>query len=124
MHIMPYKGLMIILSGIEAENRGKAEEIILKQVEEMKKGNISKEEIEASKKALETGMKSMQDSQGAIVDFFMSQHLTNCTEDFESQTEKFKSVTIDDVVRVAQNVQLDTTYFLKPNDKISGEGNV
>lgn len=119
-----YKGLMIILSGIEAENRGKAEEIILKQVEEMKKGNISKEEIEASKKALETGMKSMQDSQGAIVDFFMSQHLTNCTEDFESQTEKFKSVTIDDVVRVAQNVQLDTTYFLKPNDKISGEGNV
>lgn len=118
-----YKGLMIILSGIEAENRGKAEEIILKQVEEMKNGNISKEEIEATKKALETGMKSMQDSQGSIVDFFMSQHLTNCTEDFDSQAEKFKSVSMDDVVRIAQNVRLDTVYFLKPNEKASGEGN-
>ena len=88
----------------------------------MKNGNISKEEIEATKKALETGMKSMQDSQGSIVDFFMSQHLTNCTEDFDSQAEKFKSVSMDDVVRIAQNVQLDTVYFLKPNEKASGEG--
>ena len=69
-----YKGLMVIMSGIEAENRKKAEKIILKQVEEMKKGNISEGEIKATKKALETGMKSIQDSQGAIVDYFMSQH--------------------------------------------------
>ncbi len=116
-----YKGLLVIMSGIEAENRAKAEEIILKQVEDMKKGNISKEEISASLNALETGMKSMQDSQGAIVDFFLSQHLTESGEDFESMAEKFKSVTLDDVVRVAQKVQLDTVYFLKPDGNKAGE---
>ena len=110
-----YKGLMIVMSGIEAENRQKAEEIILKQVEEMRKGNISKDEIDATKKSLETGMKSMQDSQGAIVDFFLSQHLTNCADDFETTAQKFQDVTVEDVIRVAQNIQLDTVYFLKPN---------
>ncbi|NLM75426.1 MAG: insulinase family protein [Clostridiaceae bacterium] len=111
-----YKGLMIVMSGIEAENRQKAEEIILKQVEDMRKGNITKDEIDATKKSLETGMKAMQDSQGAIVDFFLSQHLTNCADDFESTAEKFRQVTIDDVVRVAQNIQLDAVYFLKPKN--------
>lgn len=61
-------------------------------------------------------MKAMQDSQGAIVDFFLSQHLTNCADDFESTAEKFRQVTIDDVVRVAQNIQLDAVYFLKPKN--------
>lgn len=116
-----YKGLMIIMSGIEAENRGKAEEIILKQVDEMKKGNISEGEIKATLSALETGIKTMQDSQGAIVDFFMSQHLTESGEDFESMAEKFRNVKIDDVVRVAQNVALDTVYFLKPDGSKKSE---
>lgn len=118
-----YKGLLVIMSGIEAEKRDKAEEIILKQMEDMKKGNISNEELEATLSALNTGMKSMQDGQGAIVDFFMSQHLTESGEDFDSMTEKFRSVTKEDVVRVAQNIDLDTVYFLKPDgSRKSGEG--
>ncbi len=117
-----YKGLMLIMSGIEAENRAKAEDIILEQVDAMKKGDIAKEDMEATLKALETGMKTMQDSQGAIVDFFMSQHLTESGEDFESMIEKLKAVTLDDVVRVAQKVQLDTIYFLKPDGSRSEEG--
>jgi len=112
-----YKGLMIIMSGIESENRSKAEEIILKQVEAMKQGDFTKEDLEAAQKSLETGLKSMQDSQGGIVDFFLSQHLTESGEDFDSMIEKLKSVTADDVVRVAQNVQLDTIYFLKPDGR-------
>lgn len=43
---------MIVMSGIEAENRQKAEEIILKQVEDMRKGNITKDEIDATKNHL------------------------------------------------------------------------
>ncbi len=116
-----YKGLMLILSGIEAENRSKAEDIILKQVEAMKEGDIAKEDIEATLKSLETGMKTMQDNQVAIVDFFLSQHLTESGEDFDSMIEKLRAVTLDDVVRVAQKVQLDTIYFLKPDSSRIGE---
>ena len=110
-----YKGLMVIMSGIEADNRAKAEKIILEQFEDMKKGVISKNEIDATKKSLKTGLKTMQDSQGAIVDFFLSQHMTGNGEDFESVAEKLDAVTVDEVVKVARKIQLDTVYFLKPD---------
>jgi len=110
-----YKGLMVIMSGIEQENRAKAEEIILQQFEDMKEGRITQDEIDATKKSLRTGIKTMQDSQGAIVDFFLSQHLTQDGEDFETMAQKLDAVTIDNVVRVARKIQLDTIYFLKPN---------
>jgi predicted Zn-dependent peptidase len=111
-----YKGLMVIMSGIEQENRDKAEEIILRQFEDMREGRITQEELDATKKSLRRGIKTMQDSQGAIVDFFFSQHLTQDGEDFESMAQKLESVTIDDVVRVAGRIQLDTIYFLKPDN--------
>ena len=109
------------MSGIEATDCIKAEDIMLAQVEEMKKGNISKDDMEASLKSLETGMKSIQDSQGAIVDFFFSQNLTQNDDDFDSLIQKFKSVKIDDVVKVAQNVELDTIYFLEPDGNKEGQ---
>ncbi|NLW03228.1 MAG: insulinase family protein [Clostridiaceae bacterium] len=111
-----YKGLMLIMSGIEKENRDKAEEIILRQFEDVRKGKITREEMDATKKSLRTGIKAMQDSQGAIVDFFLSQHLTGDGEDFETIAEKLEAVTIDDVVRVAGKIRLDTIYFLKPDE--------
>jgi len=118
-----FKGLMVIMSGIEAENRKKAEELILKQFEDMKKGDFRQEELDATKRSIETGLKSMQDSQGAIVDFFLSQHITGDDggEDFESMYEKIKAVTSEDVVRVANGIKLDTIYFLKPDGEGSQE---
>ncbi|MCX7774247.1 MAG: insulinase family protein, partial [Clostridia bacterium] len=116
-----YKGLMIIMSGIDADKRAQAEEIILKQLEEIKRGVISEHEMNATQSSLETGLKSMQDSQGSIVDFFMSQHITESGEDFESMREGIKKVTVDDVIRVAQNIELDTVYFLKPDGRSTGE---
>lgn len=110
-----YKGLMVIMSGIEHVNRDKAEKIILEQFDAMREGNITKEELDATRKSLLTGIKTMQDSQGAIVDFFLSQHLIQDGDDFESMAQKLEAVTIDDVVRVARNVHLDTIYFLKPD---------
>lgn len=117
--IEKYKGLMVIMSGIEEENRAKAERIIIEQFEDMKKGNFTQEDMEATKKSLRTGLKTMQDSQGAIVDFFLSQNITGSGDDFDSMTEKLEAVTMDDVVRVAGRIQLDTVYFLKPDG--SGE---
>jgi len=117
-----YKGLMVIMSGIEQENREKAEEIILRQFEDMREGRITQDELDATKKSLRTGIKTMQDSQGAIVDFFLSQHLAGDGEDFESMAEKLEAVTIDDVVRVAGKIQLDTIYFLKPDGTQPADG--
>lgn len=114
-----FKGLLVAVSGIEISEREKAEKIIMEQFKAIEKGDISEYEMEATKKSLVTGMKSMQDSQGSMVDFYLSQHLSVENESVDSFIEKIMAVTEEDVVRVSKKISQDTVYFLT---SLSGEG--
>ena len=107
-----FKGLMLISSGIELENKDKALKIILEQMEEIKSGNISDYEFESTLKALETGLNSLKDSQMNIVDFYLSQYILGTSESLDSTLEKAKKVTRQDVIDIARKIKLDTVYFL------------
>lgn len=107
-----FKGLMMISSGIEIENKDKAVDVILKQTEEIRSGNISDYEYESTLKTIETGMKSLKDSQLQVVDFYLSQAITGSNDTFESIIENVKKVRKQDVIDVSKKVELDTVYFL------------
>ncbi len=107
-----FKGLMIISGGIESQNRDKAQDIALKQMEEIKKGNISDYEFESAMKNIETGIKSLKDSQLHIMDFYLSQVVSGTNDTFDTIIEKVKKVKKEDVIRVSENIKLDTVYFL------------
>lgn len=109
-----FKGLLMIGSGIEQSNKDKAIEIILKQLDEIKQGNISDYEFDATLKTSETGINSLKDNQLQMVDFFLSQNLAGTEDDFASVVSKIKDVTKEDVKSVAQKIKLDTVYFLGP----------
>ena len=83
-----FKGLMVISSGIEMKNKDKALEIILQQLEEIKKGNISDYEFESTMKTIETGIKSLKDSQMQIVDFYLSQAVAGTKDSFDDIIDK------------------------------------
>ncbi len=111
-----FKGLMVISSGIESKNKDKALEIMLKQLEDIKNGEITEQELEATVKTMETGIKSLRDSQMNIVDFFLSQSISGTNDNFDKMIKKVRSVTRDEVVRVASRIGLDTVYFLTAPD--------
>ena len=116
------KGLMYINSGIEAQNREKAEAIILDQLEDMRRGQITRDEYEATLRSLATAFKAAQDNQFGIVEFYFAQHLLGSEETYASLAEKVSRVTVEDVVRVAQDVRLDTVFFLKPSGTAPVDG--
>lgn len=107
-----FKGLMVVSSGIEIKNKAKAQEIILQQLEEMRKGNISDYEFDSTLKTIETGVKSLQDSQPQIVDFYLSQAVAGTEDTFHTIIDKVCKVTRKDVVEIASKIRLDTVYFL------------
>ncbi|MCX7843576.1 MAG: insulinase family protein [Clostridia bacterium] len=107
-----FKGLMVVSSGIESSNKDKVIDIVLKQMEDMKAGRISDYEYDSSINTIETGVKSLADSQLSIVDFFLGQTLIKAEDDFESLIQKVKAVTREDIVRAAERIKLDTIYFL------------
>jgi predicted Zn-dependent peptidase len=107
-----FKGLMVISCGIDISNKQKALEIIEEQLADMARGNISDQEMEAAVKNIETGIKSLTDSQINIVDFYLSQTISGTNDDFVTVAEKIKKVTKDGVTAAARRIVPDTVYFL------------
>ncbi len=107
-----FKGLMVIASGIDINNKNTAQEIIMKQLDEIRSGNITEYEYEATLKSIKTGIMSLKDSQLYVVDFYLSQLINGTHDTMETLIEKINRVTVDDIIKVADKVQLDTVYFL------------
>jgi len=111
-----YKTFLLVNSGIEFENYQKAYDEILKQLQDVKDGNISQLEYVSSINAIVNSLKSCFDDQYAMQSYYLSESILGTGISLEECIEKIKAVSIDDVVRVTSGIELDTVYFLKGVD--------
>ena len=108
-----FKGLLIINAGIEFKNFQKAYDESLLQLEEIKKGNISELEYTSSINAILNSLEGFYDDQRMLENFYLGEHITGTNRDIEQVKEQVKKVTIEDIQKVAEKLELDTIYFLK-----------
>ena len=108
-----YKSNIFINAGIEIENFDKALQIIREQIEEMKKGNFTEEEIENEKKGIISQIDTIDDEQDTEIIYFLGQELTNANESIEDYKENVKKVTKEQIQNVASKVNINTIYFLR-----------
>lgn len=108
-----YKGLLIVNAGIEFENFKKAYDESLTQLEEIKKGNISELEFTSSIQSIINSYNSLYDDQRQIQNFYLGEHITGANRDIEKAKEQILNVRVEDVVKIANKLVLDTVYFLK-----------
>ncbi len=107
------KGYMKISAGIEASKFDDAYNEIMLQLDKMKKGDFTDDEITSAKKYLATSFGSVKDSMGATEDFYMGQILLGNNETIDQLCESISHITRDEIIKAANTVQLDTVYFLK-----------
>ena len=106
------KGTMTVSSGVEFKNFEKAYDEILKQLENMKKGEIEEWEMKAAKSSLCGILSSYDDSIGATEEFYYNQALTGDNITVADFIELIQETTLEDVVSVANKIELDTVYKL------------
>lgn len=111
-----YKSNIFIKCGIEIKNYEKAMEIIRKQLEDMKNGVFTDEDIENAKKGIISGIKSIDDEQDTEITYFFGQELTNTKTSLEEYMEKIRKVSKEDIIKVANSVSVNTIYFLRDNE--------
>ncbi|MBO5136117.1 MAG: insulinase family protein [Clostridia bacterium] len=111
------KSIMQISSGIEAENYEKALEGIFGQLEEVKKGNFTEEDLEASKRYIATSFNASKDSLVALERNYIRQLVCGKEEEIEEFLDNINKVRKEDVCAVAHKIKLDTIYFLKGEGK-------
>lgn len=108
-----HKSCMKISSGIEADKFRAAYDEINVQLEKMKAGDFTDDEIESAKKYLATGFGSIKDSLDATENFYLDRLILGSGDSIDEYLERLCRVERDGIIRAANSVQLDTIYFLK-----------
>jgi len=108
-----HKGNIIISCGIEIKNYEKALEIIRKQLEDMRSGNFSDEDLENGKKGLISSIKGIEDEQDTEITYYFGQELSGNKVTTEQYIESIAKVSKEDVINIANLVSTNTIYFLK-----------
>lgn len=108
-----HKGAVFVMSGIETANYEKAVKIIKEQHEEIKNGNITDSEFDQTKAMINNQVLETIDHPIGLSEVLYHNVVAGTNRTIEEWMEGIKSVTKEDVVRVAKKVTLDTIFFLK-----------
>ena len=116
-----HKGLLFASAGIDFDKFDEAKDEILRQLDEIRNGNITDEEMEYAKKGICSDLKSMQDSQTAMESYTITNILDGWTVTPEEYTELVKAVTKEDVMAIANSTVCDLIYFLRGEEDTAAE---
>ena len=107
---------MLVSSGIEFEKYEEAKNEILAQLDAVRNGDISPEELETAKRSVSSELRSAMDSQGELEGFWLSQAMEGLDYGPMELAELIEDVTKEDVMAIANSIELDLIYFLKGTD--------
>ena len=113
------KGTIVISSGIEVDKKEVAEKAIISEIEAIKNGEVTDEELESARKSLISGWKSICDDEMAMINWYSAQTVWDRFISPEDCVENCKVLTVSDVSAVASTLKLHTVYFL--NGTLTGE---
>ena len=108
-----YKSNIFINCGIEIKNYEKALNKIKEQLEDMKNGSFTEEDIANSKKVIISTIKSIDDEQDTEITYFLGQELTENKTTLEEYIQEVENVTKDNIIDVANRININTIYFLR-----------
>ena len=111
IYIKP-KSKIIIKTGIEHKNYDKALQIIKEQIDDMKNGKFSDEDIQHAKELIIASFKSMQDEQDSEISFYFGREIQKESKDIDKQIKEVSEVTKQNIVDVANKIKINTIFFL------------
>lgn len=107
-----HKNNVFIRCGIEIENYQKALDLIKVQIEDMKKGEFTEEDINSAKISIISSIKAIPEEQDSELTYIFGQEISEHKMEYSEYEEKIQKVTKQDIIEIAESVKIDTIYFL------------
>lgn len=111
-HMDTTKGVGVMYAGIDFPNYQKTLDIMQEQLQELKAGNISDHEMDATVRSLVGDTLAAEDRPGQMVDLALSGLLVDRPMSLPERIEGIRSVTRDQVAAAAQGLQPEVVFFL------------
>ena len=110
------KGIVLVSAGIDFDKEDHVRREVLSQLEACQGGQITDEELAASKQSLLTALRSVQDSPSAMENYYSAITMAQTGRSWETHMDLLAKVTKEDVVACAKTLELHSTYFLEGGD--------
>ncbi|QKS71377.1 insulinase family protein [Paenalkalicoccus suaedae] len=107
------KGLLIVLAGIDSSKFDEATTIIHKQMEDMRSGSFTEDDLAQTKSVLRNQILETIDVPRGRIELEYQHLIGGGKGSLDDILQGLEQVTMEDVIKVAAKIQLDTTYFLK-----------
>lgn len=107
-----HKGLMMVMSGIDLKNYDQAVEIIREQMEAMKKGNFTDQELAQTKAVIRNQILETIDTSRGLTEILYHNVVANKEIKLDQWIEGIENSTKEEIVAIANKIELDTIYFL------------
>lgn len=107
------KSNIFISCGIEIPNYEKAVNIIKEQLENLKTGNFSEDDLINAKRFIIAGIKTVEAEQDTEIVFYIGQEIAKQRISIDEYIANIENITKEDVIEAAQNIQINTIFFLK-----------
>lgn len=108
--------LLFITSGIDKTNFNKTKKLILQEVENLKNGKFTIEDIKKGQTCYENSCINMQDSIGDITNLYRSIYFIKADTP-EERIKQIKKVKKADVIKLANKMHLSKIFFLEGSIK-------
>lgn len=108
-----FKGALTLAAGIAARHMSEARDVMEAQVDAMRRGEFTPDDIEIARAGILNGLRGVNDSAFQAIEFAASARISGRLADVDEAAAMVRSLTHDDLVRVAALPQEDLTYFLK-----------
>ncbi len=107
------KSNIFINCGIEIPNYEKAVNIIKEQLNNMKDGKFSDDDLENAKRFIIAGIKTIEAEQDTEIVFYIGQEIAKQKIEIKDYISNIEKITREDVIEAAQNIQINTIFFLR-----------
>lgn len=107
------KGIMIVSAGIDLSNVHKVIDEVDKQLDTIRKGNISDSEFNTAKKTLVNDIGIINDSSASLSHFYTSNAVRDLFFTTSDYANKVYAVKKDEIIAVAESIRLDQIFVLK-----------
>ena len=104
--------ILIIRAGIDKKNIKKTVSLVEKEMNAMKHGKVTENDLSMAKEFFTTAIDSLLESQLSILDHYYMMELLG-TDDIETRLKKMNEVKLSEIIKVAKKVKIDTVYCLE-----------
>ena len=106
------KGILEVYSGVEPDKYDEALKEIFTQLDAIRAGDFTEDELNAARKSVSSGLKLTADTQSALEDYWLGQNVDGIECTPEELAALAEDVSREEVMAIAATVVCDAVYFL------------